>query len=43
VQIHNPNKFIVAYISPDREIDLDEDIIEIEDSSGKIIKKKQPL
>ncbi len=43
VQIHNPNKFIIAYIRPDREIDLDEDIIEIEDSSSKIKKKKQSL
>jgi hypothetical protein len=41
VQIHNPDKFIIALIKPDKEIDLNEDIIEIEnitdqclDSSG---------
>ncbi len=30
IQIHNPNKFIIAFIREDKDINLDEDIIEIE-------------
>lgn len=36
IQIHNPDKFIIALIQPDRDIDLDTDIIEIEDRSVEI-------
>lgn len=32
VQIHNPDKFIIAFIQEDKDIDLSEDIIEIEKS-----------
>lgn len=38
VQIHNPNKFVIGVIMPDKEIDLDTDIIELEDNSNNIIK-----
>ncbi len=37
VQIHNPEKFIIALIKPDKEINLDEDIIELEDNTNNII------
>ena len=30
IQIHNPRKFVIAYIQADRDIDLDADIIEVE-------------
>lgn len=36
VQIHNPNRFIIARLSPDRPIHLDSDIIEIDDLSNKL-------
>jgi len=29
VQIHNPNKFVIVFVKPDREISLDHDIIEL--------------
>ena len=38
VQIHNPNKFIIAMIEPEREINLEEDIFEIENNLDKILK-----
>jgi hypothetical protein len=31
VQIHNPNRFIIALIQPEGEIDLDRDILDIEE------------
>ncbi len=37
VQIHNPNKFIIALIKPDKDIDLEEDIVEIENNVDKIL------
>ena len=30
IQIHNPRKFVIAYIQADRDIDLESDIIEVE-------------
>jgi hypothetical protein len=35
VQIHNPNKFIIAFIKTDRDINLDEDVIDIENEIQK--------
>ena len=37
VQIHNPDKFIIALIQPDKEIDLEEDIVEIENITDKLL------
>ena len=37
IQIHNPLKFVIAFIMPDKDIDLDKDIIELEDNTNKII------
>ncbi|MCU0821892.1 MAG: hypothetical protein MUC95_05395 [Spirochaetes bacterium] len=37
IQIHNPEKFLIALIQPGSDIDPDRDIFEIEDISGKII------
>ena len=37
VQIHNPGKFIIALIDVDRDINLDEDVIEIEKNSDKLM------
>lgn len=31
VQIHNPNRFVIAYLKADKDIDLEEDIIMLED------------
>ncbi len=42
VQIHNPAKFIIAYLKPDAEIDLDSDIIEITNNIEEIIKQACP-
>ncbi len=36
VQIHNPNRFIIARLMPGRAIHLDSDIIEIQDLSGTL-------
>ena len=36
IQIHNPNKFIIALIGPDS-IDLDKDIVEIENKTEQIL------
>lgn len=35
VQIHNPNKFIIAFIKTDRDIDLEQDILDIENEIQK--------
>jgi hypothetical protein len=37
IQIHNPQKFVIAYIKPQGDIDLDRDIFEIENQSKYII------
>jgi hypothetical protein len=37
VQIHNPGKFIIAMIDADRDINLDEDVIEIEKDLDKLM------
>ncbi|MBA7684370.1 hypothetical protein ES703_92765 [subsurface metagenome] len=37
VQFHNPGKFVITVIKPDREIDLSKDIIEIENRINEII------
>jgi hypothetical protein len=37
IQIHNPDRFIIAYIREDREIDLKEDIKEIDDNIDYLI------
>ncbi|MBN1500353.1 MAG: metallophosphoesterase [Spirochaetes bacterium] len=42
VQIHNPSKFIIAYLKPESEIDLDNDIIEINNNITEIIKQVNP-
>lgn len=39
IQIHNPSKFIIAYIKPDRDIDLTRDIIELNDNSKYLLNK----
>ncbi len=40
VQIHNPSKFIIAYIQPGKKIVLREDIIELEDKTEEIVRNK---
>jgi hypothetical protein len=37
VQIHNPNKFIIALIKPDKDIDVEKDIVEIDNNLDKIL------
>ncbi len=37
IQIHNPDKFIIAYIKTDKDINLDEDIIELENNVENIV------
>ncbi|MDY6934078.1 MAG: metallophosphoesterase [Spirochaetota bacterium] len=37
IQIHNPNKFIIGIIKENKDIDLDEDIIEIKNNIDEII------
>lgn len=37
VQIHNPNKFIYAYIKTGKDINIDEDVIEIDNKIKEII------
>jgi hypothetical protein len=39
VQIHNPNKSIIASIKLNKDIDLDEDIVEIEFNTDKIVNR----
>ncbi len=41
IQIHNPDKFIIANIVTDRDIDLEQDIIEIENQIDKIKAESQ--
>ncbi|MCK4798422.1 MAG: metallophosphoesterase [Spirochaetes bacterium] len=38
IQIHNPAKFIIAIIMHNKDIDLDNDIIELKDNTREIIK-----
>lgn len=38
IQIHNPSKFIIAYIKNDKEINIDQDIIEIKNNTNQILK-----
>lgn len=38
VQLHNPHKFIIAYLNPYEQIDLSKNIIEIPDNTKNIIK-----
>ena len=38
IQLHNPNKFIIAVIKEDRDIDLEKDIIELENNINEILK-----
>jgi hypothetical protein len=37
IQIHNPDKFIIAIIDPLKDINVDEDVIEIENSASRIL------
>jgi len=40
VQIHNPSKFIIAYIQPEKKIFLREDIVELENKTEEIVRNK---
>jgi len=41
VQIHNPDKFIVANINPGKEIDLDKDIMVLKDRTKEILENNK--
>ena len=40
IQIHNPQKFIIAKIMSDKNIDLDNDVIELNDKTKEILNQK---
>lgn len=41
VQIHNPNKFIIVFLKPGMEIDLERDIMELNNNINSIINQRE--